>query len=375
MDAIEEALLQGQFGALVAYGSSEDANIRYLTRFSTSDPVLFIRKAGERGVIVVPQMEYERASREATASVMSRAEAGFFEVQKEEKDPWRALARVVLGLVDGAILVPPGFPYALGCELARERRVEVDRVVLSGMREVKTSFEVARIRHVQHVCDKAMDRGIRLIAKARERKGLLFSGAVPLTSSMVRSAMHQVIIRNGCIATDTIVACGRETAIPHERGQGQLEAGQPIVIDVFPRDEKTGYYSDMTRTVSRGEPSAEIAEMFEAVRGAQDLAARLIRPGVPGASVHQAVVDFFRDAGYESGTRGFVHNLGHGVGLEVHEGPGLGPAGGTLREGNVVTDEPGLYFPGTGGVRLENTGVVRRRGFSPLTRYQRELVV
>jgi len=115
--------------------------------------------------------------------------------------------------------------------------------------------------------------------------------------------------------------------------------------------------------------------MFRAVRDAQDLASRLIRPGVPGADVYQAAVDFFREAGYESGSRGFVHSLGHGVGLEVHELPGLGPSGGELKENSVVTNEPGLYYPGTGGVRLENTGVVGRGGFSSLTRFGRDLVL
>jgi Xaa-Pro aminopeptidase len=320
-------------------------------------------------------MECERAAKEATSAVISRADAGLFDFAKEERDPWRVLARVIGRQVKGPLLVPPEFPYALGSELARERHVAVDDGVLSRMREVKKAQEIRYIRDVQHVCDMAMDRALRMIRKAKARKGLLFQGAVPLTSSLVRSAIHQVFVRNGCVPCDTIVACGEETAMPHRRGDGQLREGEPIVIDFFPRHGETGYFSDMTRTVCRGESSPDIADMYRAVRDAQDLASRLIRPGVSGAQIYQAVVDFFREAGYESGSRGFVHSLGHGVGLEVHERPALGPSGEEIRENSVVTNEPGLYYPGIGGVRLENTGVVKRGGFSSFTRFERELVL
>jgi Xaa-Pro aminopeptidase len=115
--------------------------------------------------------------------------------------------------------------------------------------------------------------------------------------------------------------------------------------------------------------------MFQAVRDAQDLATAMLRPGVTGAEVHQSVVELFREKGFESGAEGFTHNLGHGVGLEVHELPVLGPSGGILKKGNVVTIEPGLYYPKIGGVRLENIGVIRREGLDRMTRFPRELVL
>ena len=101
----------------------------------------------------------------------------------------------------------------------------------------------------------------------------------------------------------------------------------------------------------------------------------LVRPGVTGAAVHQAVVDYLKERGFESNTKGFIHNLGHGVGLEVHELPTLGPSGGELAAGNVITLEPGLYYPGTGGVRLEDMGVVTPGGFRDLTKLPKELRV
>jgi len=298
MDALDSALEEGDFRAYVAFGNSQDADILYLTRFSVTDPILYLRKRGERGVIVVPQMECERAEKESDSVVMSRAKAGLFEIAKEESDYWRVLARVIERQVpEGPILVPANFPYAIGSELARKRQVGVDRDTIHRMREVKTDREIGTIQRVQRVCDMAMERALLEIRKAKARNGLLFRGVVPLTSSLVRSVIHQVFVRNGCMPGDTIVSCGEETAMPHRRGDGQLLEGEPIVIDIFPRDQETGYFTDMTRTVCRGEPSPEIVDMYRTVRDAQDLASRLIEPGVPGADVHQAVVDFFGDAG------------------------------------------------------------------------------
>jgi len=115
--------------------------------------------------------------------------------------------------------------------------------------------------------------------------------------------------------------------------------------------------------------------MYDAVRDAQDLGMSLTKPGTNGADVHQAVVDLFRERGFESNTQGFTHNLGHGVGLEVHELPTLGPAGKELVSGNVVTVEPGLYYRESGGIRLENTGSVTGRGFRSFTSFPREFVL
>lgn len=131
----------------------------------------------------------------------------------------------------------------------------------------------------------------------------------------------------------------------------------------------------MTRTVVKGEPTPAIREMYDAVRDAKALGISMVRAGAAGADLYHAVVEFFRDRGYESDARGFTHSLGHGVGLEVHEEPSLGPQGGVLVAGNVVTVEPGLYYPGTGGVRLEDMGAVTPTGFDRFTQYEEELTL
>jgi Xaa-Pro aminopeptidase len=243
------------------------------------------------------------------------------------------------------------------------------------MRARKKTEEIREIGKVQEATGAAMKKAITMIRRSKPKKGILYLGKDPLTSERIRSVMHRYLLEQGYLAKDTIVSCGKDAALPHNTGTGPLLAEEPIVIDVFPKSVTSGYFTDMTRTVSKGIPAAGIVEMYQSVREAQDIASEMLRPGVTGAEVHQSVVEFFRDHGFEGGAEGFVHNLGHGVGLEVHELPVLGPSGGILKQGNVVTIEPGLYYPKIGGVRLENIGVIRRSGLECMTRFPREMVL
>jgi len=349
--------------------------MRYLTHFTTSDPFVFFKKPGERGVIIISQMETGRASREASAAVMTRTQAGFPDILKKEKDPYRATAAMIAGLVGKKILVPPNFPVALANALSEHCSLTVDIGTVMEMRSKKRRQEILVMKHVQKVTQKAMGLAVSLIRSASVKKGILHIDRQPLTAEYVKYSMHCMLLEHGCSAVDTIVSCGEETAIPHMTGTGPLKSDEPIVIDLFPVEEKSGYYADMTRTVVKGEPSTDILAMYDALRQAKQLGISRVKAGVLGSDVHQTVVDFFKDHGYESNTRGFVHNLGHGVGLQVHELPTVGPAGKSLVSGNVITIEPGLYFPGTGGVRLEDIGAVTAKGFDNFTIFPEDLVV
>ena len=165
---------------------------------------------------------------------------------------------------------------------------------------------------------------------------------------------------------DRLVAAG--AARPRPSGRGPLRANQWIVADIFPRDLRTGYWGDMTRTFMRGRPSPALRRLYDTVLDAQALGLSLVKPGAIGAEVHRAVADFFKKCGYETGTDasgrafGFFHGLGHGVGLGIHEEPRLSLRGGALEPGMVVTVEPGLYYPDLGGVRIEDTVVVTETG-------------
>jgi Xaa-Pro aminopeptidase len=375
MDPLSNAVKKSGADAYVIYASSRDADMRYLTHFTTSDPFVFFKKPGDPGVIIVSQMELGRASREASAVVMTRTQAGLPDILKKEKDPYRATAKMIAGQVGKKILVPPNFPIALANALSKHCTILVDGGSVQLMRAKKNKNEILLMKNVQKVTEKAMGCAISLIRNASVKKGILIIDKKPLTAEQVKFAMHSQLLQHGCGAVDTIVSCGEDTAIPHMTGSGPLKSDVPIVIDLFPVEEVSGYYADMTRTVVKGEPSTDILAMYETLRKAKQLGISQVKTGASGADIHQAVVDFFKDHGYESNTRGFVHNLGHGVGLQVHEMPTVGPAGKALASGNVITIEPGLYYPGIGGVRLEDIGLVTNKGFENFTVFPEELIV
>jgi Xaa-Pro aminopeptidase len=375
MDPLDAAMKKCGADAFVHYAGGEDADMRYLSRFVMHDSFVFFKKQRQPGTIIVPQMEAERASRESITAVITRTQAGLPDISKKEKNPWKAAAQMIAGQTGKTLLVSPSLPAALLRALEESARVIVDEGTIEKVRAKKTPEEIRLIQTVQKKTERAMDLGISLIRNATTKKGILYHDGAPLTSELVRTAMHKQLMDDGCRAVETIISCGEDSAFPHIIGSGPLRPHEPIVIDMFPRDEATGYYADMTRTVSKGKPDKQIIEMYEAVKEAQQIGISRIKAGVSGADAHNAVVDYFKSRGYESDTRGFIHNLGHGVGLQVHELPTIGAAGTTLKEGFVVTVEPGLYYPGVGGIRLEDMGAVRAKKFADFTKFEEELIV
>jgi Xaa-Pro aminopeptidase len=376
METLDDLITRSGGAAYCLFASSDDPDMRYLTRFVTHDPVPVIKKPGEKPVMIIPVMEAERAERESVAQIITRQQAGYQEIIRDEKDPYRITASLIQRIVPGPVIVSPRFPLGLARALERNHQVIMDETaMISRMRAVKSIPEINLIATAQHAVEAAMERAVSLIRAAENRNGILFHDDHPLTSEQVKYTIHTTLLSQGCIGQDTIVACGEETSMPHCTGTGPLRSNQPIVIDIFPKHEASGYHADMTRTVSYGEPSRAVMDLYEAVSGAQELGESLVRAGVQGADCYQGVRDFFDEQGYQTGTDGFTHSLGHGIGLEVHELPSLSPIGEELQPGHVVTVEPGLYYRGVGGVRIENLGVVTDSGFNRMTEFSREMIL
>jgi Xaa-Pro aminopeptidase len=281
-------------------------------------------------------------------------------------------------------VVPHTFPLELA-DYLRENGIDVrvDRDVFADRRRVKNEFELAGIRRSQRACEAAMDAARELMRSAEAGNGTLAVGGEPLTCERIKTRVEQVFSEHGVAAEESIVSHGAQTAIGHDMGSGPIAPGEPVVLDLFPRDRETGCYADMTRTFVVGTPPDELVEYQRLVKEALDRSIAAIKAGIDGSEVHRVASEHFEEHGYptlltkqpgEVLMDGFFHSLGHGVGLEVHELPFLSRLPGVpLVAGDVVTVEPGLYRQGFGGCRLEDLVLVTEDGAENLTDYPYDL--
>ena len=360
----------------------ENADLLYATGFMAPDPVVYIQ-GGRQRILVVSTLEWGRACRETAGRgirVLTPEHLGLEGTRRREMSLWIKAALRPLGA--RRITVPSSFPYGLACRL-KKAGVGVELLERDPFptRRTKRPDEIACIRQVQRAAVIAMRTACAMIEQSRaDGSGKLVAGVVPLTAEAVQRRISEVLLAQDCHGGETIVACGTQGADPHARGQGPLWERQPIILDIFPRHQRHGYWGDLSRTVVKGEPSRDLKRMYLAVRRAQAAALREVRAGAACLRVHKAAVEVFRRAGYETGRReegfsGFIHNTGHGVGLAIHEAPSLGTVEGRLRAGDVITVEPGLYYPALGGVRIEDTVVVTRDGWKYLAPCERRFVL
>jgi Xaa-Pro aminopeptidase len=249
-------------------------------------------------------------------------------------------------------------------------------------RRLKRQDEVAAMRAAQRANERAVGAGVRLIAEAEVRGADLYWEGEPLTADRVRAAIQVAGIADGMTTPDgCIVAPGLQASDPHESGHGPLHVGDPIIIDSYPQHATNRYWADMTRTVVRGTPSRELQDLYDDILAAQELALAELRPGVDGRDVWVKVCEFLHGRGHptqlESPTtsEGFMHGLGHGLGLEVHEKPRLNQESVVLQPGDVVTVEPGLYYPKLGAARIEDVAVITEHGFENLTHFSKAFVL
>ncbi len=272
--------------------------------------------------------------------------------------------------------VPADFPAGLYLKLRRlGLRLDLAAEMLFPEREIKSPAEAAAIREGNRLAAVGYTVAEGLLRAARIKGRTLVHRGSVLTSEKLRFAIEVAIKEQGGEAQDTIVAGGDQACDPHERGTGPLRPHELIIIDIFPRVLKTGYYGDMTRTYLKGRPREVQRRLVATVRAAQKAALATIRAGVDGRKVHAKVNEVFTEAGYETkhgrnGSVGFFHGTGHGLGLAVHEPPRIfSTVKYPLKAGSVVTVEPGLYYPGLGGCRWEDVVQVTRGPAKMLSRH------
>ncbi len=294
------------------------------------------------------------------------------EVRPDECD---VAAAVLKSAGVNALLLPWDFPSAYARRLSDcGFDVEICAGEIFPKRAVKNSDELSKIRQANAVAAKGFMAVESVLRQSEVKGGTLFWKDEPLTSQTLISQIEKIAIDSGADAVDTIAASGAQACDPHERGHGPIRANSLIVVDIFPRMRETGYFGDMTRTFLKGLPSAQQEGIVAAVAEAQKLAVDMLCDGADGMRVHSAVENFFEQRGYNTyekngSWRGYFHSTGHGVGLEVHEAPSLGRSECILKKGNVVTVEPGLYYPEIGGCRIEDTLAITKGGVKYLSEY------
>ncbi|MCI5798826.1 Xaa-Pro peptidase family protein, partial [bacterium] len=245
----------------------------------------------------------------------------------------------------------------------------------------KTAAELRKIAEAEAVTEDSMRYARDLLRSAQvNSKGVLTRNGKPFTCDMLRAEIEGFLKQRGCTAEQTITACGEDASQPHNLGSGPLLAGKPIVIDIFPRSDRSGYWGDMTRTFCKGKALPVVRKAFKSVLKASEIAQKMIRAGVCAADVHRAAAESMASDGFLTGHTpdglpcGFIHGLGHGLGLEIHEGPRVSPVNpNPLAAGNVVSVEPGLYHPSWGGIRLEDIVAVTKDGCHNFNTMEKEL--
>ena len=350
----------------ILYAASEQsADLYYLTGVFVPDPFLcFV--VGGRSTAVVNRLEYGRVKAQSQCDEVLLLEtvqveaAQALQIDRNAVGPAELMRHFAQQHDAQEVEVPERFPavyYAKLLEAGLQLRVGTDPFFPA--REIKTDAEAKALQQ-GNAASAAGIRAAEATLRAATIVGnrLKFEGRT-LTSERLRTIIDQACLAKGAVAQHTIVAGGKQGCDPHEVGHGPLKPHELIIVDVFPRVQKTGYHGGMTRTFLKGRANDAQRALVDAVRSAQQSALATVKAGVSGAAVHQAAEAVFQQRGFQTEQRGdgfvgFIHSTGHGLGLEVHESPRVSLNAGPLRSGHVITIEPGLYYPEIGGCRIED---------------------
>lgn len=370
--------------ALLLHADSEsDANLLYATRFVVPDPVVWFRK-GSKSYLVVNALELGRARAQATVDhVIDQGAERAKLVKKGAKSPkpLEVIAAILKSKGVRRLRVPSNLPVHTADTLrSLGFRVTVESGQFFPERAVKSRTEVAAIRYAQAATERAVAEAIRVLKESKPRGGWLVRKGERVTSEMLKQVVDVALMRDGCVAKHTIIASGDQCVDPHDSGSGPIRPNTSVIFDVFPRHAKTGYFADMSRTVVRGKASKDLKELYALVLAGQQYAFDRVKAGANGHDIHKGIQKLFEDAGRKTGPKdgkmqGFFHGTGHSLGLDIHEPPGIGARDEILPAGAVVTVEPGLYYKGIGGVRLEDMVLVKARGCENLTKFEKVLEI
>jgi Xaa-Pro aminopeptidase len=374
---------------LIVADTHSSPEMRHEVPLLIPDPFLYAQAGGKRYAATVSFEKGRIEELRLGIDVLAWEQLGLDELLDRGVRPHELAREITLracreiGL--SSALVPEFFPAGIA-DFLREGGVELipDPEHFRNLRRVKTEAEIAGIRRAQRAAEAAMAEVRGVLMRASRGDGGFVVDGEPLTCELLKRHVDSAFVAHGASADESIVSHGAQTAVGHDMGSGPIAPDDVVLLDLFPVDKESACYADMTRVFVVGDVSDEIQRYHSLVKEALDLAIAEIRPGVHGSEVHRLVCDFFHEHGFPTQLHkaegevlqdGFYHGTGHGVGLAVHEAPGLGRLGDELVTGDVITIEPGLYRHGYGGVRLEDLVLVTDDGHEVITDFPYELDV
>lgn len=369
------AHLKNHEAALIVAPSEGDANMLYAVGFFVPDPFIFFQHK-QTQYAVLSDLEIDRAKKQAHVDRVLSLSLYQKKLRKLGRTPTMADILELLFRERGirSLVVPANFPALLSDQLrAKGLAVQIKRDPFWDERETKNAREVKQITESLRIAVLGLQAGIHMLKRTKiKRDGYLYLNGARLTSEMLKTAVNTTIMAQGWLPSHTIISSGNQCVDPHHEGSGPVKVNTSIIFDIFPRSQQNGYFGDLSRTVVRGRASDKLKEIYATVQAGQKIGFDQIRNGINGKQVHQNILDLFEARGFHTGRskgrmQGFFHGTGHGLGLDIHEAPRIAPVDATLRTGHVVTVEPGLYYLGIGGVRLEDVVLVTSNGNRNLT--------
>jgi Xaa-Pro aminopeptidase len=374
---------------VLIYADTERSSaMRHEIPLAIGDPFLYVETGGKR-VVLTNSLEYERLARAVPDVELVLTDAvGRDELIAAGLPPHELAlelcARLCAKLDLRTAAVPPELPVALADRLRADGiELRPDAVLFEGRRRAKSGAELAGVRRAQHAAEAGMRAAAQMLREAERNDGELRHDGETLTAERVRATIRDACAKAGAPApADIIVARADTVTGGHDPGSGPLAPDVAITIDLWPRDEESQCWADMTRTFVVGTPNDATAEMHRLSMEALERATAAVRPAVTGVAVYDIACDVFEGAGHptqrtktpgEPLTEGFFFSLGHGVGLEVHEAPMLGRSGHEeLVAGDVLAVEPGTSRGGD-SARVEDLLLVTGDGAEVLTDYPYDL--
>jgi len=379
---------------LIISASEHDADMLYISRMFVPDAFIAIgmKNDGDDQASIewhglFSPLEVDRAKKQS----------GFHHIhldttwrKKSETLGWSAnLASTAAAFLKehavSKLIVPGQFPLMYADQLRTLGfQITAQQGSLFPERAVKSNAEIKQLARAERLTKRSMMQAENFLAACSIGNDNILrhpdSPKTKVKSKHVRATIETFLISQGAMPAHTIVACGKEGADPHNIGSGFIRANQSIIIDIFPRLLDSGYWGDMTRTYVKGKAPATLKKMYQTVREGQDIGLNMVAADVHGSAIHQSILEHFDKQGFKTGLKagkqtGFFHGTGHGVGLEIHESPRISVRDDVLQNNQVVTVEPGLYYPNIGGIRLEDMVVVRDHSCENLTKHPRKLEI